>query len=267
MIAGNISLSSYDRTRVMGILNATPDSFSDGGLYSGKAAEDHIFRMADEGADIIDIGGESTRPGFTPVSEEEEIERIIPLIKAVSSSISVPISVDTMKSSVAEKALAAGASIINDVGGLQNNEMIRVVAENNASVVIMHIPANPTVVHRTRMTGDVISDIRSFLFKTADDAISKGVGKDNIIIDPGIGFGKTPEQNMHIVRNIGTLCGTYPVLVGVSRKRFLADMFPKLSKDEASFEAVKTAVENGASIVRVHDVAGTIRAIHPTNKM
>jgi len=252
---------SYDRTKVMGILNVTPDSFSDGGLYSGKAAEERIFQMVDEGVDIIDIGGESTRPGFTPVSEKEEIERIIPLIKAVSPSLSVPISVDTMKPFVAAKALDAGALIINDIGGLQNDDMVRVVAENGAAVVAMHIPAEPHVVHRTKMTGDVISEIRNFLFRTADNAISKGVGKRSIIIDPGIGFGKTPEQNMHILRNVGMLSGNYPILIGASRKRFLADMYPSLSKDDASLEAVKIAVENNVSIVRVHDVAGTVRTI------
>ena len=257
---------SYDRVRVMGILNITPDSFSDGGMYTGKAAEERIFQMVDEGADIIDIGGESTRPGFTPVSEEEELERIIPLIKTVSSSISVPISVDTMKPSVAKKALDSGASIINDVGGLQNDEMVKVIADNDVAVVAMHIPAEPHVVHRTKMTGDVISEIREFLFRTADNAISKGIKKNSIIIDPGIGFGKTMEQNIHILRNIKTLCGEYPVLVGASRKRFLAPMYPSLSKDDASIEAVKVAISNGVSIVRVHDVSGTVRVIQAANK-
>ena len=252
---------SYDRARVMGILNITPDSFSDGGAYSGKAAEERIFRMADEGADIIDIGGESTRPGFTPVSEAEELERVIPLIRAVAPSLSLPISVDTMKSAVASKALDAGASIVNDIGGLQDDGMVRVIAESGAAAVAMHIPANPTVVHHTRMTGDVIDEIGAFLFKVADNAISKGVEKNRIIIDPGIGFGKTSEQNMHILRNLRSICGPYPVLMGMSRKRFLADMFPSMSREESSLEAARIAIENGASIVRVHDVAGTVRMI------
>jgi len=257
---------SYDRARVMGILNLTSDSFSDGGAYSGKAAEERVFQMVDEGADIIDVGGESTRPGYTPVSAELEIERIIPLIKTIASSLSVPISVDTMKPEVAIKALDSGASIINDVGGLLNEEMVNIIADASAAVVVMHMPTEPHVVHNTKMAGDVISEIREFLFRVTDNAISKGIKKNSIIIDPGIGFGKTPEQNIHILRNVGMLCGEYPVLIGASRKRFLADMYPSLSKDDASIEAVKAAVSNGASIVRVHDVAGTVRAIQAANK-
>ena len=252
---------SYDRTRVMGILNLTPDSFFDGGRYHGRGAEARAFEMVDAGADIIDIGGESTRPGFMPVPESEEIARIIPFIRDVAPSLSVPLSVDTMKPAVAAEALAAGAAVINDVGGLRDEGMIKTIVENGAAVIIMHAPSDIVTVHDAEMSGDPMSEIRSFLHKAAGNAVSNGIKKNHIIIDPGIGFGKTAEQNWAIIRNVRRLCGEYPVMIGASRKRFLAHAYPSLSSDDASIEAAVSAAGNGVSMVRVHDVAGTVRRL------
>lgn len=253
----------YSKPKVMGILNLTPDSFSDGGINTDPLSR--AMRMIDEGADIIDIGGESTRPGFTPVSAEEEIRRILPTIKDIAGSFSVPISVDTMKPQVADAALNAGAHIINDVNGLRNEEMIKVVTDHGAAVVIMHMPADPSEVHGTRMSGNVVVQIKAFLNERTNAAMDAGISKDQLIIDPGIGFGKTLEQNALILKCTKEFTGGFPVLIGASRKRFLSDAFPNMSRDDASLEAVKVAIKGGASIVRVHDVMRTRKIIEQRN--
>jgi dihydropteroate synthase len=252
----NKKVIGYEVPRIMGILNVTPDSFSDGGLH--KDPIKHAFRMIDEGADIIDIGGESTRPGFSHVSAEEEMRRMIPVIKELSGSSSIPISADTMKPDVAIAAIAAGADIINMVNF--SNEMLKVIADSNAAVVIMHTPADIRDVHNNTMQGDVILQIKDFLNQKTKAAIEAGIEKDRIIVDPGMGFGKTEEQNYEILKNAGTFTNGFPVLIGASRKRFLSHAYPSVSKEDASILAARDAVKNGASIVRVHDVKRTKEA-------
>lgn len=244
----------------MGILNVTPDSFSDGGRNIGFEVET-AFRLIDEGADIIDIGGESTRPFFTPVSVQEEIERVLPAVKRISESSDMPISVDTMKPEVAEAVLNAGADIINDVTGLKGEGMAEIIAEYGAATVIMHMPREPTDVHSILMKEeDPMPAIMEDLSRRVSEALDAGIGEKSIIIDPGFGFGKTDRQNIKILENLMSMTERFPVLAGVSRKRFLSEAFPALSKDDASLEAARIAVTNGASIIRVHDVKNTVRA-------
>lgn len=240
---------------VMGILNVTPDSFSDGGLFTDtEAAVRHAFRMIDDGAEIIDIGAESTRPGFTPVPAEEEIRRLIPVIERLSESSDVPISVDTMKPEAASAAVSAGADIINDVNALRAPGMAELAAETGVPVVIMHMPGDPASVHDQCMEGHVIPAVRAFLSERIESLISSGVRRDNIIIDPGVGFGKTMEQNIELVEHMDQLDLGVPVLAGLSRKRFLAVMYPGMDRDEATVSASLKAAEKGADILRVHDV-------------
>ncbi|MDR3074919.1 MAG: dihydropteroate synthase, partial [Candidatus Methanoplasma sp.] len=214
------------RPIIMGILNITPDSFSDGGRYlSMDKALEHAYGLIDQGADIIDIGGESTRPGADPVTADEELGRIIPIIRELSPTVDVPISVDTMKPTVAKESVRAGASIINDICGLGNEHMIDVAAAYDVPVVIMHMYGSPKTLATDVMEGDFMTGIKEFLDGRAECAVSKGVRERNIILDPGVGFGKTPDQNMHIIRNCGSFGQRYPVLIGPSRKRFLARCF------------------------------------------
>ena len=253
----------YDRTKIMGILNSTPDSFSDGNLYFEKGAAEHALRMVEDGADIIDVGGESTRPGFVPVTAEEEIRRVVQVIRRISETSNVPISVDTFKPNVAEAAINAGAEIVNDVNGA-SGEMMRVVSEHGAALVITHVPADIMNVHSTVMSGDVIEQIRSFFRTKIETAVDLGIPEERIILDPGMGFGKTTEQNFEILDKTNEFCGRFPVLIGASMKRFLASAFPGMSREDASIEAARIAVSKGASIVRVHDVKRTFLALDQT---
>lgn len=254
---------TYGRPRIMGILNLTPDSFSDGGKNLGNEVE-NAFRMIDEGADIIDIGGESTRPLHEPVSAEEEIRRILPTLKRLSESASVPLSVDTMKPEVAQAAIDAGADIINDVTGMRDPRMREIVASSGVAAVIMHMYSDDPA----KMHVDIMDDGESPLVRVMKDlservfdALESGIDEEAIIIDPGFGFGKTNEQNITLLENLELLSNRFPILAGVSRKRFLAEAFPTLSKDDASVEAARIAVMNGANIVRVHDVLNTRRML------
>jgi len=251
---------SYERPRIMGILNVTPDSFSDGGLHTRDALE-HAFRMIDEGADIIDIGGESTRPGFTPVSAAEEIGRILPVLRDLVGSTGVPISVDTMKPEVAEAAIGAGADIINDVYGLRAEGMAQLIASSGVATVIMHMHGDPGTLHSETMEGDVVSGIIEFLRGRRAAALDAGIREDRIIMDPGVGFGKSHSQNAEIVESAGKFSLDHPVLVGASRKRFLKIQLPGMSADEATAEMSLRAVRAGADMVRVHDVGATRRAL------
>ncbi len=247
---------------VMGILNATPDSFSDGGRYlDADAAVEHAFAMIDAGAEIIDIGAESTRPGFTPVSAEEEISRLIPVIRRISESADVPISADTMKPEVAVQALEAGADMINDVNALRAPGMLDAVAERDVPVIIMHMPGEPGSVHSGDMSDPVIPSIVSYLSERISSAEEAGIRRDNIIIDPGVGFGKTMAQNIEIVNNLDIIDLGVPVLAGLSRKRFLADMYPGEDRDAATVKACMVAAERGADILRVHDPGALRRAL------
>lgn len=246
------------RTRIMGILNVTPDSFYDGGRFSSKdAAVKHAVEMYNEGADIIDVGGESTRPGSSPVSAEEEMERVVPVIERIVREIPAAVSVDTTKSAVARAAVAAGASIINDISGLTfDPEIITVAAGMNTALVISHIRGIPMDMQNNTDYGDIIKDILDFLTANAENACNKGVSRSNIIIDPGIGFGKSLEQNYILINELGRFSGTgYPVLVGLSRKSLIGKLYDKDEDRLPATIALNTAaVLNGADIIRVHDV-------------
>jgi dihydropteroate synthase len=250
----------------MGILNVTPDSFSDGGLYfSNESAVEQALRLQDEGADIIDIGGESTRPGAEKISVEEEIERIIPVIKAIAGKVRVPVSIDTYKSAVADAAISAGASIINDISGLRfDPEMPKVAAKNEVPVVIMHIKGTPRNMQVDPTYKALIPEIMDYLMQGISIAREAGVPDDKIIIDPGIGFGKTVEHNLEIIKRLDEFTGfEKPVLLGHSRKSFIGKLLgnlPVTERIEGTTAAAAIGIFNGANIIRVHDVAEMVRA-------
>lgn len=242
----------------MGILNVTPDSFSDGGSFLSKEnALEHAFDLIDQGADTIDIGAESTRPGSDPVSTEEELKRLIPILKDLAPSIDVPISVDTMKWEIAEAALNNGAAIINDICGMRDEKMISVAVSCQCPIVIMHMHGTPKTLTTDNMKGDFMNDIKRFLDERVEHVLNAGVKEKDIILDPGVGFGKTAEQNMEIIKNCGRFSDEYPILIGPSRKRFLEHYYPETDKDEATAAVSKIAVDNGADILRVHNVRRT----------
>ena len=247
------------RPAVMGILNVTPDSFSDGGNYFTGGAVEHALDMIDAGADIIDIGGESTRPGSDPVPSEEEIRRIVPVIKELSSVTDIPISVDTMKAEVARAALDAGADIINDVNGLRSEGMMGLASDHSVPVIIMHMNGIPKTMQVHPMEGRVTDAIIGFLRERYEAASDCGIR--DIIMDPGVGFGKTAEQNMEIIENASRFSFGCPVLIGASRKRFLSEMFPGMDRDEATVRISLKAIERGADIVRVHNVRMVAEAL------
>lgn len=248
----------------MGILNATPDSFSDGGRWlSPESALARVIEMADAGADIIDVGAESTRPGFSPVSAEEELSRLMPVLKAVISAVEVPVTVDTMKAEVAERCLELGAAAVNDVNGLRDPGMAAVCASAGAGLVITHSPVDVREAHQHEMGDGFAEEIRSFLDARAREAEEAGVDPRAIAVDPGIGFGKTMGQNVWILDHSSFFSCGRPVLSGSSRKRVVRAEYPGRDIDEASADAARRAVASGASIVRVHDVARTVAALSP----
>ena len=244
---------------VMGILNVTPDSFSDGGKYLSGNALEHALEMIDQGADIIDIGGESTRPGSDPVSSEIEIERIVPVIRELSSVSDIPISVDTMKPDVAYAALDAGADIINDVNGLRTKGMADVVSSAGVPVIIMHMKGTPKTMQLEPMKDPVIPVIAEFLKERYEYALDHGIR--DVMLDPGIGFGKTARQNMEILNNASTFSFGCPVVIGLSRKMFLSELFPLRDRDDVTAELSRRALDEGADIVRVHDVRKTVKQL------
>lgn len=250
---------------VMGILNVTPDSFSDGGRYDKPdIAVKRAMEMVDQGADIIDIGGESSRPGSERVSAQEELDRVMPVIKGIRELSDIAISVDTYKPEVAEKALNAGADIINDIYGLRKEGMAEVVADHSAGAVIMHMQGDPENMQDNPTYRDVIGDIMGFLRKQAEKAVEKGISERSIAIDPGIGFGKTVEHNLSIIRELDSFLSLgYPVLIGVSRKSFIGKTLnlPVEERMEASIAVAAISVMKGASIIRAHDVKETLRAV------
>jgi dihydropteroate synthase len=259
---------SFDRPLVMGILNATPDSFSDGGSYFGT--DEAVLRaliMVEEGADIIDIGGESTRPGAGPVSAEEEMRRIVPAIRLIAMQTDVPISVDTRKAEVAAAAIEAGARMVNDVSGLGDDRMAKVVAENCVPLVLMHMLADPTIMQKevTESTyDDVVSDVMWFWEERMAAAERAGVDRSRIILDPGIGFGKLPSHNLELLdRQRELRCAGRPLLIGASRKAFIGTITgrPPQERLGGSLGAAAVAAMNGASIVRVHDVKETVSLV------
>jgi dihydropteroate synthase len=249
------------RPLVMGVLNVTPDSFSDGGRFLQPAAAiEQARRLAAEGSDIIDIGAESTRPygGMQPVSLEEELARLEPILPA-AATIGIPVSIDTVKARVAAWALEAGAAIVNDVWGLQRDpDMVRVVAEHAAPIVIMHNreSADPAI--------DIIADVDEFFSRSLEIAWTAGIARDRIVLDPGIGFGKTPEQSITCIARLEKFRSFgLPLLVGASRKRFIDAVVPSepMERLGGSLAANLAAVENGAAIIRAHDVAPTVQAL------
>ena len=246
----------------MGILNVTPDSFSDGGVWSDpRAAARHAFEMEDQGAGIIDVGAESTRPGSSPISAEIEISRLAPVLREIVPSLSVPVSVDTKKTAVARKAADLGADIINDVNGLRDPGMPELCAEAGICAIIMHNPCGPKDQHSSLMGDGYMDEIRDFLRERAAAALEAGIPRQKIALDPGIGFGKTPEQNLMVLRNSRFFSDGYPVLMASSRKRFLSLAYPGMDRDEASAEAAWESVRWGADMVRVHNVALTVRKL------
>lgn len=258
--------NQHHRIVVMGVVNTTPDSFSDGGRYlETEAAVAHALQLVEQGADIIDIGGESSRPGATSVSESEEIYRVVPVIENLASQCSVPISIDTTKASVADAALKAGAAIVNDITALNGDPgMARVVAEFDAGLVLMHMRGTPQQMQSNTSYDDLIGEILAYLSAAITKAESAGVAPNKIMIDPGIGFGKDLEGNLSIIRSISSFQSLgKPILIGASRKSFIgrlsgADTGNRLS---GSLAAAAAAVLNGASAVRVHDVAETRQAV------
>ncbi|MCG2813963.1 MAG: dihydropteroate synthase [Thermodesulfovibrionales bacterium] len=256
----SFSLDFSKKTYLMGILNVTPDSFSDGGQYFDRTlAIKRAYEMVEEGADIIDIGGESTRPGSEPVPLQEEIARTIPVIEEISKKIKVPISIDTYKAEVAKRALDAGASIVNDISGLRfDPEMPKVVSQYKVPVVIMHIKGTPKNMQANPQYEALIPEVMDYLRESIRLAVESGIAEDKIIIDPGIGFGKTYDHNLEIIKKLRefTLLEK-PLLVGPSRKAFIGKILgdaPASERLEGTAAAVAISILNGANIIRVHDV-------------
>jgi dihydropteroate synthase len=255
---------------VMGVLNVTPDSFSDGGRFlDSDKAIDHGLKMAAEGAAIIDIGAESTRPGAEPVSMDEQIKRVVPVIEELCKRIEVPISIDTNSSKVAGDALGAGAAIINDITALSDERMGELAAEEQVPVILMHMQGTPATMQNEPKYEDVVSEVRRFLVEKAKRAEELGIPKERIFIDPGIGFGKTLEHNLLLLRNIDKFVTTgYRVLVGTSRKSFIGKITDKNKPDDRIFgtaASVALCVAGGVSIVRVHDVAEMVDVVKVAN--
>lgn len=248
------------KTYIMGILNVTPDSFFDGGKYNNtEKAIAQGLKLIEQGADIIDIGGESTRPGALPVKLDEELKRVIPVIEGIVKRVRIPISIDTYKAKVAEEAINAGASIINDISGLRfDPEMPHIAAKYKTPVIIMHIKGTPQDMQRNPCYNALIPEIIEYLRSSIIMAKEAGIQEDKIILDPGIGFGKLPEHNLQIIKNLKdfVLLGK-PILVGVSRKSFIGKILndaPPEERLEGTAAAVAVSIINGANIVRVHDV-------------
>jgi dihydropteroate synthase len=256
----------------MGIVNVTPDSFSDGGQFlATEAAVAHALKLVEQGAEIIDVGGESTRPGATPVDEREELRRVLPVIEELAGRISVPISIDTMKPAVASAALAAGASIVNDVAANREvNAMWRVIAETGAGYVVMHMQGTPRTMQEQPSYQDVAREVGEFFFERLQRLSHCGIGRERTILDPGIGFGKTREHNLSLLgalADFGRL--ERPLLLGVSRKSFLANSPGEApaARLPAALACACYAVGAGAQIIRAHDVAETVRAVRMTEEI
>jgi dihydropteroate synthase len=259
------SMDLTEKTAVMGILNLTPDSFSDGGLFiSRDQALKRAEEMISEGADIIDIGGESTRPGAETVSEAEELDRVIPVVEALAGTVPF-ISVDTTKAAVAEAAIKAGAHIINDIFGFhQSPDLAHIAAKHQAGAILMHIKGTPRTMQKNPEYDDLMEDILDWLAESIQIAENAGLPGDHLVVDPGIGFGKTLEHNLEILRRLGELSSLkVPILIGVSRKSFIGkiDGSHVTNRLGGSLAAAVTSVLNGASIVRVHDVKETVQAM------
>jgi dihydropteroate synthase len=259
----------------MGIINVTPDSFSDGGRYLDvDAAVAHGLALIDAGADVLDVGGESTRPGAEPVPADEELARVLPVVRRLSADTDVPISIDTSKPEVAAAALAAGACIVNDVSsGRRDPAIFQVVADAGAGYVVMHMQGEPRTMQQDPHYDDVMVEVGDFLLERATCAVDAGIERDALCVDPGIGFGKRPEHNVELLARLPELVARVelPVLVGTSRKAFLGKILgaghgdspipEPAARDDATLATVVWAVDRGARVVRVHDVAGSAQAV------
>jgi len=263
----NLEYDLSSRTFVMGVLNITPDSFSDGGKYFDKDIQMQrivvdAVRMEREGADFIDVGGESTRPGAQKVSADKEILRVIPVISEIKKHINIPISIDTYKHEVAEEALKVGAVIVNDISGFQFDDKIAEVTKKyNASCILMHIKGTPKEMQKNPVYDNVIEEIKEYLGNSV--SIAKEAGIEQIIVDPGIGFGKTFEHNIEIIKNLYKFKSLgYPVLLGLSKKRFINEIYESGTDErvEGTMAANTAGILNGANIIRVHDVLENKRA-------
>jgi dihydropteroate synthase len=255
-----------DSPKIMGIVNVTPDSFSDGGCFLDPVrAADHAAELVAQGADIVDIGGESTRPGATPISEDEEMRRVLPVIERAASRIAVPVSVDTRRAEIARRALDAGALIVNDVSGLTfDASMPSVCAQAHAGVVCMHMQGTPATMQQNPHYEDVVAEITAYLALRLDVLEQAGIPRDRIVVDPGIGFGKTAAHNLTILQNVERLRALgRPVLIGHSRKRFLGKLLGR-PIDELLAGTIGVAIAlalKGADVLRVHDVQATRDAL------
>ncbi|MGD8907715.1 MAG: dihydropteroate synthase [Chromatiales bacterium] len=250
----------------MGILNLTPDSFSDGGRFLARdAALRHAQRMVEEGAALVDIGGESTRPGAQPVSVEQELERVVPVIEALAGEISVPISVDTLKPAVMREAVAAGAGFINDVMALQAPSAVETAAELKVPVCLMHMRGEPRTMQQGPHYEDVVAEVRAFLAERVAVCEAGGIRRDRLLIDPGFGFGKTLSHNLSLLKHLQGLESLgLPLLVGISRKSMIGTLLGRVPVDQrvhGSVAAAVVAVIQGASIIRAHDVGPTVEAV------
>ena len=255
----------WPRPSVMGVLNVTPDSFSDGGRFvEPSAAHEHARRLVADGAALVDVGGESTRPGAAPVTVQEELARVVPVLEGVSG---LPLSIDTSKAEVARRALELGAELVNDVTALGGDTaMAEVVAEGDAYVCLMHMQGEPRTMQAAPHYDDVVSDVLAFLEERVAFAVEQGIREDRICVDPGIGFGKTPDQNLELLRRLDELCALgRPVLVGVSRKstfgKALGDATATQGSLAGSLAAALVAFERGATMIRAHDVRETVEAL------
>ena len=263
---GDRELECGPRTLVMGILNVTPDSFSDGGRFLDH--EDAIgqgLRLAEEGADIVDVGGESTRPGSVAVPPDEEIDRTVPVVKSLVAELDVPVSIDTRKAEVARAALDAGALIVNDVSGARDPAMFQVAKDAGAGLVMMHMLGEPKTMQEDPQYEDVVREVREYLGARLDAAVASGMERERLCVDPGLGFGKTYEHNLELMRQIDSFLDLgAPLLVGPSRKSFIGKALgdaPLEERLEGSLGAVAWLAGRGAHIVRVHDVKETVRAL------
>ncbi len=263
------TLAYGERTLIMGVLNVTPDSFSDGGqFFDVDRAVTRAEKMIAEGADILDVGGESTRPGSAPVSIEEEIRRVVPVVEALARSATVPLSVDTTKAGVARATLAAGAEIINDISGLRfDPSLADEAARTGAGLVLMHSRGTHETMHALPPVADIMREVTASLRHSVAEAERRGVERSRIVIDPGIGFGKSHEQNIELVARLDVFAASFtdfPILVGTSRKRFIGALLGDAPVDErlhGTMASVTAAVLRGAHIVRVHDVRAAVETV------
>lgn len=250
---------------VMGVLNVTPDSFSDGGRFSGRAAAlDRARQMAHEGAAIVDVGGQSTRPGAVVIGVEEELARVVPVVEALCAELALPVSVDTSRPEVMRAALAAGASMINDVAALRTPGALEAVAASSAAVCLMHMQGEPQTMQVAPRYDDVVAEVREFLERRVRAAEAAGIARARMVVDPGFGFGKLLEHNLRLLAGLGQLAPAgVPVLAGLSRKSMIGQLTgrPVNERLAGSVALAALAVERGASIVRTHDVAATLDAV------